>query len=52
MKFLLYSFILATLLFSWSPNIGSTISNKQPALIENEYVLVLQKEDSFNNDFI
>jgi hypothetical protein len=52
MKFLFYSFILATLIFSCSPKIGSTISNKQPALTGNEYVLVLQKEDSFNNDGI
>ena len=52
MKFLFYSFILITLISSCSPNIGSAISNKQPALINNEYILVLQKEDSFNNDSI
>lgn len=52
MKILLYSFILTTFIFSCSPKMGSSISNKQPVLINNEYVLVLQKEDIFNNDGI
>ena len=52
MKILLYSFILTTFIFSCSPKMGSSISNKQPALTNNEYVLVLQKEDIFNNDGI
>ena len=37
---------------SCSPNIGSYILNKQTPLNDNEYILVLQKEDSFNNDGI
>ncbi len=52
MKFLFYSVIFTTLISSCSPKIGSSISNKQPALANNEFVLVLQKEDSFNNDGI
>ncbi|WP_462250002.1 DUF922 domain-containing protein [Ferruginibacter sp.] len=52
MKFLIYLITLTTLFFSCSPKIGSTISNKQPALADSEFVLILQKEDSFINDGI
>ncbi len=49
----LFSFLILTVVIhSCSPKIGSTIINKQPTLIGNEFVLVLQKEDSFNNDGI
>ena len=52
MKFLFYSVVLATFCYACSPKISSTITNKQPALGEDEFVLVLQKEDNFNNDGI
>jgi hypothetical protein len=52
MKFLIYLITLTTLSFSCSPKIGSTISNKQPALADSEFVLILQKEDSFISDGI
>ncbi len=52
MKFFFYSVTLTALFFSCSPKIGSTINNKQSALDDNEFVLVLQKEGSFINDGI
>ncbi len=41
---------LTTLFYSCSPKIGSIINSKQIPLSENDFVLVLQKDDSFNND--
>ena len=46
------SILLATLFASCSPKISSTIGSRQTSLSDNEFVLVLQKEDPFNNDGI
>lgn len=45
-------FSLSVLLVSCSPKIGTTIISKQNALSENDYVLVIEESDFFNNDGI
>ncbi|HMI78622.1 MAG TPA: hypothetical protein VK484_07500 [Ferruginibacter sp.] len=52
MKTFFYPPILTVLLYACAPKIGSTINNKQLPLSDNEFVLVLQKEDNFSNDGI
>lgn len=52
MKQLFYFALLTTFIYSCSPKIGSTISSKQTALSETDFVLVLQQQDDFNNDGI
>lgn len=52
MKYLLFPILSTIFIFSCSPNIGSTVSNKQTAFTNNEFVLVLQQEDDFKNDGI
>ena len=39
-------------IYSCSPKIGTTITSKQEPLSDNNFVLVLQEQDDFNNDGI
>jgi len=52
MKTLLYFAFLATIIYSCSPKIGSTITSKQTPLSDTDFVLVLQQQDDFTNDGI
>ena len=52
MKSLFYFALLAILIDSCSPKIGSTITSKQPPLSDTDFVLVLQQQDEFTNDGI
>ena len=51
MKLFLFA-LFFTLFFSCSPKMGSTIISKQKPLSNQEFVLILQKEDDFYNDGI
>ncbi len=50
MKLIFTISIISVLLFSCSPKIGSTIFKKLPPLTTQDYVIVLQIEDSFTNN--
>jgi hypothetical protein len=52
MKTLFHFAFLATLIYSCSPKIGSTITSKQTPLSDTDFVLVLQQQDDFINDGI
>ena len=52
MKRLFYFALLTIFIYSCSPKIGSTISSKQTALSDTDFVLILQQQDDFNNDGI
>ena len=52
MKSPFYFALLAILIDSCSPKIGSTITSKQPPLSDTDFVLVLQQQDEFTNDGI
>ena len=52
MKTLFHFAFLATLIYSCSPKIGSTITSKQTPLSDTDFVLVLQQQDDFTNDGI
>lgn len=52
MKTLFHFAFLATLIYSCSPKIGSTITSKQTPLSDTDFVLVLQQQGDFINDGI
>jgi hypothetical protein len=52
MKLIYYLFIIAWLAAACTPKISSSFRNKQTALSDSSFVLVLQVADTFNNDGI